>query len=81
MPAPARVLVSLPWMASDTARGGRELRTVPSVRGLSVREAVRTLHAAGFHVKLQSNGVAGRTRPSAGATAREGAIITLERGT
>lgn len=81
MPAPARVLVSLPWTASDTARGGRELRTVPSVRGLSVREAVRTLHAAGFHVKLQSNGVAGRTRPSAGATAREGAIITLERGT
>lgn len=80
MPAPGRVLVALPWTPTDTAAGPRAVRTVPSVRGLSVREAVRTLHAAGFRVKLLPSGEVGRTRPAAGAAAREGSLVILEQG-
>jgi cell division protein FtsI (penicillin-binding protein 3) len=80
VPAPGRVRVSLPWTPADTTPERRTLRAVPSVRGLSVREAVRTLHAAGFHVQLQPRGVAGRTRPAAGAEVREGSLIILEQG-
>jgi hypothetical protein len=78
-PSPGRVVVTLPFAAEREATGPRQLTPVPSVRGLSVREAVRTLHAAGFQVKL-ARGVRGRTQPSAGASAREGSVVVLERG-
>ena len=54
-----------------------ELRPVPSVYGLDVRQAVRTLHAAGFHVSLAA-GNAPRTRPAAGTLARSGSVVVLE---
>jgi len=38
---------------------------VPDVRGLSIREAVRTLHSAGFRVRLLSSSGVG-TQPVAG---------------
>jgi hypothetical protein len=79
-PSPGRVVVTLPFAAEREATGPRQLTPVPSVRGLSVREAVRTLHAAGFQVKL-ARGVRGRTQPSAGSSAREGSVVVLERGT
>jgi cell division protein FtsI (penicillin-binding protein 3) len=53
-------------------------RAVPDVRGLSVREAVRALHAAGFRVRLLS-GPASGTLPAAGAVAAPGTIVQLSR--
>jgi cell division protein FtsI (penicillin-binding protein 3) len=79
MPSPGRVVVALPHVSAEGDDAPRALRAVPSVRGLSVREAVRTLHAAGFRVQL-GKGTAGRTRPAAGATVREGTVVVLEQG-
>ncbi len=90
--APAHVTVSLAAMpttrtsASTNGSSGKtavparekaQLRPVPSVFGLDVRQAVRTLHAAGFQVSL-ANGTMARTRPSAGSMARAGSVIILE---
>ena len=50
-------------------------RTVPDVRGLSVRRAVMMLHAAGFRVRLERG--EGSTLPGAGATLREGELVRL----
>lgn len=77
--APSRVIVSLPMAGARTvavknAKGGT---AVPSVYGLNTRQAVRTLHAAGFHVSLR-NGTASRTRPEAGAVLRTGSVVVLE---
>jgi hypothetical protein len=51
-------------------------RAVPDVRGLSLRQAVHALHAAGFRVAL-SAGTSGETSPAAGALAPAGALIRL----
>ncbi|HEY3133766.1 MAG TPA: penicillin-binding transpeptidase domain-containing protein [Gemmatimonadaceae bacterium] len=53
-------------------------RPVPDVRGLSVREAVRALHGAGFRVRLLS-AAAGGTSPAAGTIAAPGTIVQLAR--
>ena len=81
--APQRVVVALP-LSSSQGKSGRgdvsprkELRTVPSVYGLDARQAVRTLHAAGFHVKVAAGG-ATRTRPAAGTLAASGSVVVLE---
>ncbi len=76
-PTPGRVIVALPYAAEEAPAPVREMRTIPSVRGLSTREAARTLFAAGFDVQLQ-RGVPGRTRPEAGRSARQGTIVVLE---
>lgn len=84
--APARVIVTLPLKiaksasASDESNGvrtGSALRPVPSVYGLTAREATLTLHAAGFRVTTVAGG-AGRTRPGAGTLARPGTVVVLE---
>jgi cell division protein FtsI (penicillin-binding protein 3) len=51
-------------------------RAVPDVHGLSLREAVRALHGAGFQIDLAS-GPHGETRPGAGASLRPGAVVRL----
>ncbi len=51
-------------------------RPVPDVRGLSVREAVRALHGAGFRVRLLGTLSAG-TLPAAGTIAAPGTIVQL----
>jgi cell division protein FtsI (penicillin-binding protein 3) len=51
-------------------------RPVPDVRGLSVRQAVRALHAAGFRVRLQSSASTG-TLPAAGTIAAPGSLVQL----
>lgn len=76
-PTPGRVIVSLPYGEQESPVTVRELRAIPLVRGLTTREAVRTLFAAGFDVKLRS-GEAGRTQPAAGRTARQGTVVVLE---
>jgi cell division protein FtsI (penicillin-binding protein 3) len=53
-------------------------RAVPDVSGLSVREAVRALHAAGFRVHLNT-GLTTGTSPAAGAVSPPGIIVQLTR--
>jgi cell division protein FtsI (penicillin-binding protein 3) len=53
-------------------------RAVPEVGDLSVREAVRALHAAGFRVRLGTGSAAG-TSPAAGTMSTPGTIVQLNR--
>lgn len=53
-------------------------RAVPDVRGLSVREAVRALHTAGFRVSLTA-GSSVATSPAAGTVSPPGIIVQLTR--
>ncbi len=87
--APQRVVVTLPLASARGAKGDSgvvhpvdvasrtDWRAVPSVYGLDARQAVRTLHAAGFHVSLAA-GQATRTRPAAGSMVRAGSVVVLE---
>jgi cell division protein FtsI (penicillin-binding protein 3) len=69
-----------PFVASIPAPPPAKLvlaaRAVPDVHGLSLRQAVHALHAAGFRVTL-SAGASGETSPAAGALAPAGALIRL----
>ncbi|MES2524932.1 MAG: penicillin-binding transpeptidase domain-containing protein [Gemmatimonadota bacterium] len=71
--------VAGPASAAVTASGApsRAARPVPTVYGLDLRQAVRTLHAAGFQVRI-AKGVSGRTRPASGAVVRPGTTVVLE---
>ena len=53
-------------------------RPVPDTRGMPLREAVRTLHGAGFRVRMVSG--SGSTAPAAGTLAAPGALVRLPRG-
>jgi cell division protein FtsI (penicillin-binding protein 3) len=53
-------------------------RAVPDVRGLSVREAVRALHGAGFRVHILASSPEG-TLPVAGTLVAPGTIVQLSR--
>ena len=78
MPAAARVVVSLVSPAQKLQEPvKRELRVVPSVFGLNVRQATRTLYAAGFQVSIVPGGEV-RTRPAAGTMLRAGSTVQLE---
>jgi beta-lactam-binding protein with PASTA domain len=52
---------------------------VPDVHGLSLRQAVHALHAAGFHVQLERGAVLA-TAPAAGSLAPVGAVVRLAVG-
>jgi cell division protein FtsI (penicillin-binding protein 3) len=75
-------VVQLP-LAGDARAGAiragrRAPRAVPNVRGMQLREAVRTLHRAGFRVQLAAaTGAASETWPHAGAMLREGSLVRL----
>jgi cell division protein FtsI (penicillin-binding protein 3) len=57
---------------------GRAQRAVPNVKGMPLREAVRTLHRAGFRVQVAAaTGTASDTWPHAGAMVREGSLVRL----
>ena len=51
-------------------------RPIPDVRGLTVREAVRAIHTAGFRVRLIGTSSAG-TFPAAGTVAAPGTLVQL----
>jgi cell division protein FtsI (penicillin-binding protein 3) len=51
-------------------------RAIPDVRGLQLRQAVHTLHAAGFRVQLDA-GNSSDTQPAAGSMAPAGALVHL----
>ena len=54
----------------------RTIRPVPDVRGLALRDAVRSLHTAGFRVQL-ARGAGGVTSPSAGEMVPTGTLVRL----
>ncbi len=49
----------------------------PDVMGLPLRDAVRRLHADGFHVKVEGSGVVSSMWPAAGANLPKGALVRL----
>ena len=51
-------------------------RRIPDVRGLSLRQAVHALHAAGFQVRVEG-GAERATAPAAGALAPAGSVVRL----
>jgi len=56
----------------------RPARAVPDVHGLMLRDAVRSLHSAGFRVQLaRGAGVTAATSPAAGALAPAGTLVRL----
>jgi cell division protein FtsI (penicillin-binding protein 3) len=59
----------------------RAPRPVPVVRGLEIRDAVRTLHEAGFRVHLARGpaGLAFTTIPAAGAVVPAGTLVRVTR--
>ncbi|MDP9204474.1 MAG: penicillin-binding transpeptidase domain-containing protein [Gemmatimonadota bacterium] len=63
---------------SALARVALPARAIPDVRRLSVREAVRTLHSAGFRVRLVTAAASG-TLPAAGTMATPGSLVQLNR--
>jgi cell division protein FtsI (penicillin-binding protein 3) len=70
-------VVTLPMQAQPPAP--RTVHPVPDVRGLALRDAVRSLHRAGFRVQL-GRGVASRpavTTPAAGELAQTGTLVRL----
>jgi cell division protein FtsI (penicillin-binding protein 3) len=68
-------IVSLPQRLT-TARVAPAARPVPDVRGLPLRDAVLSLHNAGFHVRVV-HGTDGATDPAAGSVAPGGALVRL----
>jgi beta-lactam-binding protein with PASTA domain len=56
----------------------RTVRPVPDVRGLALRDAVRSLHNAGFRVQLGHGGASSAvTTPAAGELAQTGTLVRL----
>jgi len=57
----------------------RTVRPVPDVRGLPLRDAVHSLHSAGFRVQLGHGGASGSalTTPAAGELAQTGTLVRL----
>ena len=68
-------VVTLPMRAEAPA--ARVIRAVPDVRGLSLRDAVRSLHSAGFRVQLGPETGATSTVPGAGTLAPTGTLVRL----
>ena len=50
---------------------------IPDVTGLSVRDAARRLHAAGFRVVVKGSGAVATTLPAGGSQAPLGSLVTL----
>ncbi len=74
----ASYTIELPTTATRVvaAPAARSPRAVPDVRGLSIRQAVRALHGAGFRVRLITASSSG-TLPAAGTMAAPGSLVQL----
>jgi cell division protein FtsI (penicillin-binding protein 3) len=62
-----------PYKATD----GEVMAALPEVNGLPLRDAVRTLHAAGFRVRIRGRGIVHVTDPAAGVVLPKGALIRV----
>ena len=60
---------------TDTA--SRAPRAVPDVKGLSLRDAARTLHRAGFRVRIGGSGMVVGSAPAAGTVVATGAVVRI----
>lgn len=70
------VLLSLPFRPEGKA--GRPPRAVPNVRGLTLRQAVRSLHNAGFRVQLAPGAASvAVTEPTPGSIVAAGSLVRL----
>lgn len=70
------VLLSLPLRPERPT--DRPPRSVPNVRGLTLRQAVRSLHSAGFRVHLSPGGSSPVvTEPTPGSVAAAGSLVRL----
>jgi len=67
-------VVSIPAPPEKPQR--KAMRAVPDIRGLGVRDAVRSLHSAGFRVQI-AHGAAPATSPAAGELAPTGTVVRL----
>ena len=81
--AASPVVVSLPFRASRPSASNLP-RPIPDVRGMSLREAVRSLHNAGFRVLLArapgNRGADASTFPASGTAVQPGSLIRLQFG-
>jgi cell division protein FtsI (penicillin-binding protein 3) len=70
-------VVTLPMQAQQPTP--RTVHPVPDVRGLALRDAVRSLHSAGFRVQLGRVGASNpaQTTPAAGELAQTGTLVRL----
>jgi cell division protein FtsI (penicillin-binding protein 3) len=71
-------LIAIAPTERSTASVPVQARPVPSVSGLTLRDALLTLHEKGFRVIVDST-AAGGTTPAAGAPVLPGAIVRLHR--
>jgi cell division protein FtsI (penicillin-binding protein 3) len=69
-------IVQLPY-TRERSKADRSLRPVPDVQGLTTRDAVHALHAAGFRVTLAGRQEA-RTIPAAGTLLPAGSVVKLQ---
>ena len=53
---------------------------IPDVTGLSMREAVRRVHAAGLRTRIRGSGSVALLSPPAGGSALRGSVVTLTGG-
>ena len=75
--APPAVVLHLP-PKPERARATYPPRRVPNVRGMSLRDAVRSLHSAGFRVQLVKDASPSNlTEPAPGVTASAGSLVRL----
>ncbi|HJQ20894.1 MAG TPA: penicillin-binding transpeptidase domain-containing protein [Gemmatimonadaceae bacterium] len=73
----SRVVLDLP-VRGEVTQATPAARGVPDVRGLTLRDAVRSLHSAGFRVQLaRGTSSASATDPAAGAVASAGSLVRL----
>lgn len=70
------IVVDLP-PRKDRARPTAAPRSVPNVTGMSLRDAVRSLHSAGFRVQLVRVASSGVTEPAPGSMAAAGSLVRL----
>lgn len=80
---PTSIAVTFDASGKQTARADDEEDVqviVPNVSGVSVREAVRRLHEAGFRVRVSGSGSAKSTEPRAGQRATRGRLVQVLAG-
>lgn len=85
LPLPAREadrreVATVAWPPAPVRGEPAPERAVPDVAGQSLRAAARTLHRAGFRVRVDGWGAATGTSPAAGSSAPAGSVVVVRGG-